>query len=350
MEFTSLQIATLLGGRVEGDEKKKINRLAKIEEATEGAISFLSNPKYEQYLYTTEASVVLVNKSFTPKQPVKATLVYVDDAYASLSLLLEEYNRLKNFAKKGLENPHFLAPNVLLGTDCYVGAFAYIGANCKIGNNVKIYPHAYISDNVTIGDNTIIHAGVKVYADCIIGSYCTIHAGTVIGSDGFGFAPMPDGTFKSIPQIGNVVIEDHVDIGANTTIDCATMGSTIIRKGVKLDNLIQIGHNVEIGQNTVIAAQTGVSGSTKIGENCMIGGQVGIVGHITIGNRTSVGAQSGIGGSVKKEGTALSGSPAFDYKTNLKSFAVYKKLPQLMKRIEELEEKVISLAPVELNR
>ena len=346
MEFTSHQIAELLGGRVEGDEKAKISRLAKIEEATEGAISFLSNPKYEQYLYTTGASAVLVNNSFEPKETVNTTLIFVEDAYSSISVLLEEYNRIKVHSKQGLETPHFISENVIIGTQCYIGAFAYLGKNCKIGNNVKIYPHSYIGDNVTIGDNSIIYAGVKIYADCVIGSNCTIHSGAVIGSDGFGFAPLPDGSFKSIPQIGNVIIEDYVSIGANTTIDCATMGSTIIRKGVKLDNLIQIGHNVELGKNTVVAAQTGISGSTKLGENCMIGGQVGIVGHITLADRTSIGAQSGLGGSVKKPGTALSGSPAFDYKTNLKSFAVYKKLPQLMKRIEELEEKIITLAPV----
>ncbi len=350
MEFTSLQIAQLLGGRIEGDENSKINRLAKIEEATEGAISFLSNPKYEQYLYSTRASAVLVNNSFKPKEKVNATLIFVEDAYASISTLLEEYNRIKSFAKKGYESPHFLSENSSVGTDCYLGAFSYIGSNCKIGNNVKIYPHVYIGDNVHIGNNTILHAGVKIYTDCQIGNFCTIHSGAVIGSDGFGFAPLADGTYKTIPQIGNVVIEDHVDIGANTTIDCATMGSTVIRKGVKLDNLIQIGHNVEIGQNTVVAAQSGISGSTKLGENCMIGGQVGIVGHITLADRTSIGAQSGVGGSVKKEGTALSGSPAFDYKTNLKSFAVYKKLPQLLKKVEELEEKIITLSPVELNR
>ena len=347
MEFTSHQIAELLGGRVEGDKNRKINRLAKIEEATEGAISFLSNPKYEQYLYTTGASAVLVNKDFKPKQEVKTTLIFVEDAYSSISILLEEYNRLKIFSKKGLETPHFIAENAELGENCYVGAFAYIGKNCKIGSNVKIYPHSYIGDNVSIGNNTIIYAGVKIYEDCVIGSHCIFHSGTVIGSDGFGFAPLPDGTFKTIPQIGNVIIEDNVSIGANTTIDCATMGSTVIRNGVKLDNLIQIGHNVELGENTVIAAQTGISGSTKLGRNCMIGGQAGITGHITLADRTSIGAQSGLGRSVTKPGTAHSGSPAFDYKTNLKSFAVYKKLPLLMKRIEELEEKIITLAPLQ---
>lgn len=350
MEFTSLQIAQLLGGRVEGNENSKINRLSKIEEATEGAISFLSNPKYEQYLYTTGASAVLVNNTFVPKEPVSTTLIYVEDAYASISALLEEYNRIKSFSKKGLENPHFLSSNTTLGKDVYLGAFAYIGNNCRVGDNVKIYPHVYIGDNVTIGNNTILYSGAKIYADCQIGNYCTIHSGAIIGSDGFGFAPLPDGSYKKIPQIGNVILEDHVDIGANTTIDCATMGSTVIHKGVKLDNLIQIGHNVEIGQNTVIAAQAGISGSTKIGENCMVGGQVGIAGHVQIANKTGIGAQSGIGGSIKKEGTSVGGSPAFEFKNHLKSYAVYKKLPQLLKKIEELEEKIITLAPVELNR
>ncbi|HAR19931.1 MAG TPA: UDP-3-O-(3-hydroxymyristoyl)glucosamine N-acyltransferase [Cytophagales bacterium] len=340
MEFTSRQIADLLGGRIVGDEQKKINRLAKIEEATEGAISFLSNPKYEQYIYSTGASAVLVNNSFTPREPVKTTLIYVADAYASLSFLLDEYNKMKTFAKVGKESPHFLSEGASLGENCYIGAFAYIGNNCKIGDNVKIYPHVYVGDNVVIGHNTILHPGVKVYSDCQIGSFCTLHAGAIIGSDGFGFAPLPDGTFKTIPQIGNVIIEDHVSIGANTTIDCATMGSTVIHSGVKLDNLIQIGHNVEIGKNTVVAAQAGISGSTKVGENCMIGGQVGIVGHITLADRTSIGAQSGVGGSVKTPGKALSGSPAFDYKLNLKSFAVYKKLPQLLKSIEKLEKNI----------
>jgi len=350
MEFTSRQIAELLGGRVEGDESTKVNRLAKIEEATEGAISFLSNPKYEHYLYSTGASAVLVNNSFSPKEPVSTTLIYVEDAYASLSFLLEEYNRMKTYSKIGLENPHFLSENATLGANCYVGAFAYIGSNCKIGDNVKIYPHVYIGDNVSIGSNSILYSGAKVYADCQIGAHCTLHSGAVIGSDGFGYAPLSDGTFKTIPQIGNVILEDHVSIGSNTTVDCATMGSTVIHSGVKLDNLIQIGHNVEIGKNTVVAAQTGISGSTKLGENCMIGGQVGIVGHITLADRTSIGAQSGVGGSIKVSGKAFSGSPAFDYKTNLKSFAVYKKLPQLMKRIEELEEKIISLTPVDLTK
>jgi UDP-3-O-[3-hydroxymyristoyl] glucosamine N-acyltransferase len=340
----------LLGGKIEGDGSRKINRLSKIEEATEGAISFLSNPKYEQFIYSTGASAVLVNKTFVPKEPVSATLIFVEDAYASLSVLLDEYNRMKTFSKKGLENPHYLSENVLLGENCYVGAFAYIGMNCKIGSNVKIYPHTYIGDNVSIGNNTILYSGAKIYADCVIGNHCTIHSGAVIGSDGFGFAPLPDGSYKTIPQIGNVIIEDHVSIGANTTVDCATMGSTVIHQGVKLDNLIQIGHNVEIGKNTVVAAQTGISGSTKLGENCLIGGQVGIVGHITLADRTSIGAQSGLGGSVKNPGTSLSGSPAFDYKTNLKSFAVYKKLPLLMKRIEVLEEKIISLTSVEFTK
>ena len=346
MEFTPHQIAQLLGGRVEGEGNRKISRLAKIEEATEGAISFLSNPKYEHYIYSTGASAVLVNNTFQPKEKVKATLIYVEDAYASISTLLEEYNRIKVHSKQGMENPHFLAENVVIGTQCYIGAFSYIGRNSKIGDNVKIYPHSYIGDNVIIGNNTIVYAGVKIYSDCVIGSNCTFHSGAVIGSDGFGFAPLPDGSFKAIPQIGNVIIEDYVRIGANTTIDCATMGSTIIRKGVKLDNLIQIGHNVELGKNTVVAAQTGISGSTKLGENCMIGGQVGITGHITLADKTSIGAQSGVGGSVKKPGTAMSGSPAFDYKTNLKSFAVYKKLPHLMKRIKELEEKILTFDPL----
>ncbi|MFN3405943.1 MAG: UDP-3-O-(3-hydroxymyristoyl)glucosamine N-acyltransferase [Cytophagaceae bacterium] len=343
MEFTTQQIAQLIGGEIKGDNSLKINRLAKIQEAAPGSISFLSNLKYENFIYSTDASAVIVNKAFVPKTEVKTTLILVDDPYTSFSTLLEEYSRIVNFVKVGIEQPSYLGENSVTGSKIYRGAFSYIGNNCSIGDNVKIYPHVYIGDNVKIGNNCILYPGVKVYAGTVIGNYCTLHSGVVIGSDGFGFAPQADGTYKTIPQIGNVIIGNHVDIGSNTVIDCATMGSTIIHDGVKLDNLIQIAHNVEIGKNTVIAAQSGISGSTKIGENCVIGGQVGIVGHITIANKTSIGAQSGVGKSIEKEGTAIQGSPAFDYKKQLKSVTIYRKLPELQKRIEELEEKIINL-------
>jgi len=343
MEFTTREIAYLIGGEIKGNEAIKINKLAKIQEANEGAISFLSNPKYENFIYSTDASAVIVNKNFIPREQVKATLILVDDPYSSFTTLLEEYHRVVTFKRIGTEQPSFIGEGSVNGENIYRGAFSYIGNNCKIGNNVKIYPHVYIGDNVIIGSNTILYSGVKIYSDTRIGSYCTIHSGTIVGSDGFGFAPQKDGSYKGIPQVGNVVIKDHVDIGANTVIDCATMGSTIIHEGVKLDNLIQIAHNVEIGRNTAIAAQTGISGSTQIGENSLIGGQVGIVGHITIANKTSIGAQAGVGKTVIEEGTSISGSPAFDYKKNLKSLAVFKKLPELQKRIEELEEKVLNL-------
>lgn len=347
MEFTVQQIAQILGGELKGDGTKKVNTLAKIQEGTPGAIAFLSNPKYENYIYSTKASAVIVNKSFEAKQEVAASLILVDDAYTSFTLLLEEYHKISSFRKLGVEQPSYIGDKSSTEDNIYRGAFSYIGTNCKIGKNVKIYPHVYIGDNVNIGNNTILYTGVKIYENCVIGNHCTIQSGAVIGSDGFGFAPQPDGTYKTIPQIGNVILEDHVDIGANTVIDCATMGSTIIKQGVKLDNLIQIAHNVEIGKNTVIAAQTGVSGSTKIGENCIIAGQVGIVGHITLANRTSIGAQSGIGKSITTENQKFGGSPAFELKNQLKSYSIFKKLPQLLKRIEELEEKVIHLLPLE---
>lgn len=347
MELTVAQVAGLLGGQCEGDGTQKVNALAKIQEGKPGSISFLSNPKYENYIYSTQSTAVIVSKDFAPKQSLNTTLIKVNDPYTAFTVLLEEYHKFISFSKTGIEIPSFIAESAKVGNKAYVGAFAYIGANVTIGDNVKIYPHVYVGDNVKIGNNTIIYSGAKIYADCHIGSYCTIQSGAVIGSDGFGFAPQANGTYKTIPQIGNVILEDHVDIGANTVIDCATMGSTVIKKGVKLDNLIQIAHNVEIGKNTVIAAQSGVSGSTIIGENCIIAGQVGIVGHIQIANRTSVGAQSGIGKSITQEGQKLMGSPAFELKNQLKSYAVFKKLPDLLKRIEELEEKVLHLLPVE---
>lgn len=347
MEFTAEQIAQILGGKVEGNANAKVNTLSKIQEGTQNSISFLSNLKYENYLYSTQSGVVIINEDYALKESVSTTLIRVKNAYESFSTLLEEYHKMISFKKTGTEQPSFIGENVIMLENCYRGAFSYIGSNCKIGKNVKLYPHTYIGDNVEIGDNTILYAGVKIYADCKIGAYCTIQSGAVIGSDGFGFAPLADGSYKTIPQIGNVILENHVDIGANTVIDCATMGSTIIRKGVKLDNLIQIAHNVEIGKNTVIASQSGVSGSTKLGENCVIGGQVGVVGHIEVASRTSVGAQSGIARPILEEGKSYFGSPAVELKQNLRTYSVYRKLPELLKRIEELEEKVLHLLPLE---
>ncbi|MBX9852743.1 MAG: UDP-3-O-(3-hydroxymyristoyl)glucosamine N-acyltransferase [Cytophagaceae bacterium] len=347
MEFTTQQIAQLLGGQVKGDQSLKINKLAKIQEADQKSISFLANPKYETFIYTTDAGAVIVDKNFIPKSDVKATLILVDDPYTSFTTLLEEYCRIVSFIKNGVEEPAYISEGTQTGKNIYRGAFSYIGKNCKIGDNVKIYPNAFIGDNVTIGNNVILYAGVKIYSDTKIGNHCTIHAGAVIGSDGFGFAPQQDGTYKTIPQVGNVVIGNHVDIGANTVIDCATMGSTVIHDGVKLDNLIQIAHNVEIGKNTAIAAQAGISGSTKIGENCLVAGQAGIIGHLTIANKTSIGAQTGISKSILKEGQTFLGSPAFELTKYLKSQSVFKKLPDLQKRIEELEEKILNLTSLE---
>lgn len=342
MEFTVSQIAAILGGEVKGDGSEKIGMLGKIQDAKKGQISFLSNPKYEQYIYTTQASAVIVGRDFVARKDVASTLILVDDPYISFTRLLEEYHKLISFQKSGIEQPSFIAEDSTMGKDLYRGAFSYIGSNVRIGDNVKIYPHAYIGDNVVIGNQTIIHPGVKIYADTKIGNNCVIHSGTVIGSDGFGFAPQQDGSYKTIPQLGSVIIEDNVAIGANTVIDCATLfgDATVIRQGVKLDNLIQIAHNVEIGKNTVIAAQTGISGSTKIGENCMLAGQVGIAGHLIIANNTGFGAQSGISKSIKDPGQKFMGSPAFEVQEYFRSYAVFKSLPDLNNRLRELEVKL----------
>jgi UDP-3-O-[3-hydroxymyristoyl] glucosamine N-acyltransferase len=336
MQFTAQQLGLLLNGTVEGDPLVTVNQLAKIEEAQAGSLSFLANPKYEQYLYTTGASAVIINNDYVLAEPVKATLIRVENAYSAITVLLEKYNTAK-LDKKGIEQPSFIHPSAQLGEDVYVGAFAYIGANVKIGDNCKIYPQTYIADDVTIGDNVTFYAGVKIYFDCRIGSNVIVHSGTIIGGDGFGFAPAANGTYNKISQIGNVIIEDDVEIGANTTIDRATMGSTIIRKGVKLDNLIQVAHNVEIMSNTVVAAQTGISGSTKVGENSIIGGQVGIVGHITIAKGTQVQAQSGVSRPITEEGKKWMGSPAAPYNNHMRSQIVFSRLPELEKRVNELE-------------
>ena len=342
MEFTVNEIAAMLGGEVRGNCDEKITMLAKIQDAKKGQISFLSNPKYEQYIYSTQATAVIVKKDFVARKQVPAILILVDDPYISFTRLLEEYHKLISFQKTGVEQPSFMAENSIIGKDFYRGAFSYIGSNARIGDNVKIYPNVYIGDNVTIGNYTILHPGVKLYADTKIGNHCVIHAGTVIGSDGFGFAPNEDGSYKTIPQLGAVIIEDHVAIGGNTVIDCATLfgDATIIRQGVKLDNLIQIAHNVEIGKNTVIAAQTGISGSTKVGEKCIIAGQVGVAGHLVIANNTGLGAQSGVSKSIKEEGQKLMGSPAFEFNDYYKSYAVFKKLPDIHQRLRDLEVKL----------
>lgn len=328
----------MLRGTVEGDPAATVSRLAKIEEAETGSLSFLANPKYIPYIYETNASIVIVNSDFFPDKPIKTTLVKVKDAYQSFAKLLEIYDGIKKY-KTGIDPHSFIASSTTKGKDLYAGAFAFVGENCKIGDNVKLYPQVYVGDNVMIGDNTTLYPGVKIYSDCVIGANCTLHAGVIIGADGFGFSPAA-GTFEKVAQIGNVVIEDNVEIGAGTSIDRATLGSTFIRKGVKLDNLIQIAHNVEVGENTVIAAQTGVAGSTKIGKNCMIGGQVGIVGHITIADETRIAAQSGVGSSVTSPGQTLQGSPAFSVSDYRRSYVMFRKLPELEQKISELEKEL----------
>ncbi|MBV6646259.1 MAG: UDP-3-O-(3-hydroxymyristoyl)glucosamine N-acyltransferase [Cyclobacteriaceae bacterium] len=342
MELSTGQIAEMLGGTLIGNAEAPVYTISNIEEASKGAISFLSNQKYEPHLYTTEASAVIVSKDFVPKQDPDTTLIQVDDPYASFTLLLEEYQKLLSFQKSGIESPSYIDTTATYGDQVYVGAFSYLGEKVRLGNNVKIYPNCYIGDKVEISDNTIVHAGVKIYPNTSIGNHCVIHSGAVIGSDGFGFAPQRDGTYKKIPQLGRVIIEDHVDIGANTVIDCATFEATTIKSGVKLDNLIQVAHNAEIGENTVVAAQAGISGSTKVGRNCIIGGQAGIVGHIKVADGTKIQAQSGVI-KATKENTAIYGSPAFEYNGYIRSYAVFKKLPEVMKRVQALEEKILNL-------
>lgn len=337
MQFTAAQIAQIINGKIEGNAEAAIRSFGKIEEAAEGELSFLANPKYEDYLYVTRASVIIVNDGLELEKPVAATLIRVPNAYSAFATLLSKYQELVTQNLSGIQEPSYIAKTARLGENIFVGAFAFIGEKTIIGNNVKIFPGVYIGEKVRIGDNCIIHPGVKISYDCKIGNQVIIHAGTVIGSDGFGFAPQPDGSFKKVPQIGNVVIEDNVEIGANATIDRATMGSTLIRQGAKLDNLIQIAHNVEIGTNTVIAAQAGVSGSTKIGRNVMIGGQAGIVGHIQIADGAKINAQSGVSKSIKQPNSSVTGSPAFDYTSALRSQAVTRNLPELEKRILDLE-------------
>lgn len=338
MKFTAQQIAGILEGDIIGDENVEVSKLSKIEEGIEGSLTFLANPKYTPFIYSTKASITIVNRTFKAENDLKTTLIKVDDAYKSFSKLLEYYNVIK-LNKTGIEQPSFISDSAVYGNNIYVGAFSYIGDHVRIGENVKIFPGAYIGDNVVIGDNTVIFSGVKIYSETVIGSYCVLNSGVILGADGFGFAPSESGEYSKVPQIGNVILEDFVDIGASTTIDRATLGSTIIRKGVKLDNQIQIAHNVEIGKNTVIAAQTGIAGSTKIGENCVIGGQVGIVGHLTIGNNVKIQAQSGIIRNVK-DNEVLQGSPAIGYNEYNKSYVHFKNLPKIVKDINEIEKKI----------
>ena len=338
MKFTAAQIAGILEGEVVGNPDAEVFKLSKIEEGTEGSLTFLANPKYINYIYSTQASVTIVNNTFEPEQEITTTLIKVEDAYQSFSKLLEYYNQVK-LMKSGIEQPSVISDGVTYGSDLYLGSFCYVGKNVTIGNNVKIYPNSFIGDNVTIGDNCVFFAGVRIYSETVIGNRCTIHSGTIIGSDGFGFAPQEDGSYVKVPQIGNVIIEDDVEIGACTTVDRATLGSTIIRKGVKLDNHIQVAHNVEIGENTVIAAQTGIAGTTKIGKNCLIGGQVGFAGHLVIGDGVKIQAQSGIGKNLEA-GEVVQGSPAFNYGDFAKSFVHFRNLPKIVTDLEELKNKI----------
>lgn len=349
MQFTAAQVAMLINGKTEGNSNAAVSSFGKIEEAQPGQLAFLANPKYEDFLYSTGATVVIVNESLELRQPVKATLIRVPDAYSAFATLLSRYQEMVQQQLSGIQEPSYISKTAKLGENIFIGAFAYLGEGVVLGNGVKIFPNVFLGDNVSIGDNTVIYPGVKIYHDCIVGKNVTIHAGTVIGSDGFGFAPLADGSFKKIPQIGNVVIEDFVEIGANATIDRATMGSTLIKAGAKLDNLIQVAHNVEIGNNTIIAAQAGVSGSTKLGNNVMIGGQAGIVGHLTIADGAKVNAQSGVSKSIKTPNTAVTGSPAFDYTATLRSQAISRNLPELERRIKELEKLIQQLIAERVN-
>jgi len=344
MKFTAQQIAGILEGEVVGNPDTEVSILSKIEEGVQGSLTFLSNPKYVNFIYSTQASVTIVNRSFVAEAPLSTTLIKVDDAYGAFTKLLTFYAQAKNDSKKGIEQPSFLSDDLVFGPDLYVGSFTYIGKNVKLGANVKIFPGCYIGDNVSIGDNALIYSGVRIYSESIIGSNCTFHSGVIIGSDGFGFAPKADGSYDKIPQIGNVIIEDHVEIGAATTIDRATMGSTIIRQGVKLDNQIQIAHNVEIGEHTVIAAQTGIAGSTKIGKYCIIGGQVGIVGHISIGNHVRIQAQAGVQKNLK-DNEIVQGSPAFGYNDFSKSYVHFRNLPKVVNELNDLKNNLKNTQP-----
>lgn len=338
MKFTAQQIAEALGGTVEGNPQVEVSNLSKIEEGTPGTLSFLANPKYTPFIYATKASIVIVNEDFAADQPVSTTLIRVKNAYASFADLLAMYQQTKT-KRQGISPKAYIAESAEIGSNVYIGEFASIGEHTVVGDNCQIYPNATVGYNCKIGSDTVLYSNVTVYDDCRIGNQCTLHSGTVIGADGFGFAPQDTQEYRKVPQIGNVIIEDMVEIGANTTIDRATLGSTVIKKGAKIDNLIQIAHNVEIGENTVIAAQTGISGSTKIGRNCMIGGQVGIVGHLTIADKVMIAAQSGIGKSITEEGSIVEGSPAFNIRDYQRSYVHFRRLDQLVKRVNQLERK-----------
>lgn len=338
MKFTAQQIADILEGAVVGNPDEEVSKLSKIEEGEKGSLTFLSNPKYNPFLYTTNASIAIVSKTFKAEREITTTLIIVENPYQSFSKILAFYNEVKN-NKTGRELPHFIADSAKIGTNEYLGAFSYLGENVKIGDNVKIYPNSYVGDNSVIGDNCVIFSGVKIYSETQIGNHCKIHSGCIIGSDGFGFVPNEAGEFKAIPQIGNVIIEDYVDIGSGSTIDRATLGSTIIRQGVKLDNQIQIAHNVEIGKNTVIAAQTGIAGSTKIGENCMIGGQVGFAGHLIIGNNVKIQGQSGITKNLK-DGEKVQGTPAMPYSEYSKSYVYFRNFPKIAASVDKIEKEL----------
>lgn len=341
MQFTAEIIANFLNGEIAGNPDTVVSSVAKIEEGVAGSLAFLSNPKYEHHIYNTEASIVIVNKDFVPQHEVKATLVKVDDAYAAFAKLLDLYVASKP-QKSGISTTAAVGSGSTFGSGAYVGEYAVVGEGVTTGENVRIYPQTYIGDNVKLGNNVTLHAGVKIYEDCVIGDNVIIHSGSVIGADGFGFAPV-DGVFKKIPQIGNVVIENDVEIGANTCIDRATMGSTVIKHGVKLDNLIQIGHNVVIGENTVAASQTGIAGSTKIGAGCMFGGQVGIVGHISVAAGVKVGSQSGVHNTIKNEGESHFGSPTIPGIGHYRSYSVFKNLPEIQKQIIRMEQQIKEL-------
>lgn len=341
--FIAEQIASIINARIEGDPDASVNSFSRIEDAANGDLTFLANPKYEEHLYKTNASIVIINNNFELKKPVNATLLRTEDAYSAFALLLKYYQEHKNSFNTGIEKNSFISQSATVGDNVYIGAFAYISDGAQIGNNSKIFPGVYIGNNVKVGENTIIFPNVTIYTNCEVGNHCIIHAGCVIGSDGFGFAPQQDGTYEKVPQIGNVIIEDKVEIGANTTIDRATISSTIIKKGAKIDNLVQIAHNVEIGENSVIAAQAGISGSTKLGRNIMIGGQAGLVGHIHIADYVRINAQSGVTKSITENKKAVTGSPAFDYSAALRSQSVARRLPELEQRIQELEKLIKSL-------
>jgi len=342
MTFSAAQIAILINGQVEGDPNKSVGSFGKIEEAKNGQLSFFANPKYEEYLYSTSASVIIINESYELRQPVQATLIRVKDAYSAFAILLNKYQEIAQQQLTGVQEPVYISKTASYGQEVFIGAFSYLGENVKLGNSTKIYPNVYLGNNVIVGDNSVIYPGVKIYAECVIGKNTIIHAGTVIGSDGFGFALQTDGSFIKVPQIGNVIVEDNVEIGANTTIDRATIGSTIIKSGAKLDNLVQIAHNVEVGNSTVIAAQAGISGSVKIGSGVMIGGQAGIGGHLQVADGSKINAQAGLGKNLKTA-TSVTGSPAYDYYKAIRSQAIARNLPEMEKRIKELEELVKQL-------